>query len=69
MKRWRKYSRAEKLKMIKLYEAYENYMRASEEFGCAMSTIYYAVNSDAYEHHKRHVNEMHNVDKDLSCKR
>lgn len=41
--------------MIKLYEAFKDYTKASEKFGCAMSTVYYAVNQDKYEHHKEHM--------------
>lgn len=57
MKKFKHYSKEEKELMVKLYEAYKSYMEASKKFGCAMSTIYYAVNKDAYEHHKEHVYE------------
>lgn len=43
--------------MVHLYEAYKSYIKAADEFGCAMSTIYYAVNEEAYERHKEHVYE------------
>lgn len=41
--------------MVQLYEAVKNYQKVADEFGCAYSTIYYAVNPDKYEHHKEHV--------------
>lgn len=57
MGKFKRYSKKEKEMMVHLYEAYKNYVKAADEFGCAMSTIYYAVNEDAYEHHKEHVYE------------
>lgn len=54
MKKFKHYTKAEKREMVELYEAYKNYMKASEKFGCAMSTIYYAVNPDKYEEHKEY---------------
>lgn len=54
-KKFKHYSKKEKEMMIKLYEAFKDYTKASEKFGCAMSTVYYAVNQDKYEHHKEHV--------------
>lgn len=55
MKKFKHYSKKEKELMVMLYEAYKNYHEAARNFGCAMSTVYYAVNEDAYEHHKEHV--------------
>ena len=46
--------------MIKFYEAFKNYAKAADEFGCAESTVYYAVNPDKYEKHKAHVYEIRN---------
>lgn len=54
-KKFKHYSKKEKEMMIKLYEAFKDYTKASEKFGCAMSTVYYVVNPDKYEHHKEHV--------------
>ena len=54
-KKFKHYSKKEKEMMIKLYEAFKDYTKASKKFGCAMSTVYYAVNQDKYEHHKEHV--------------
>ena len=53
-----RYSESEKLHMIELYESYGCYETAAHCIGCAISTVYYAVNPDKYEHHKEHVNYM-----------
>lgn len=49
------YSEEEKREMVRLYEAYKNYMKASEEFQCAISTVYYAVNPDKYKAHLEYI--------------
>lgn len=58
MKKFKHYTKEEKEIMVALYEAFKDYVKASKEFGCAMSTVYYAVNRNAYEHHKEHVYNM-----------
>lgn len=60
MTNFKRYSEKEKKEMIELYEAFKNYVRAAERFGCAMSTVYYAVNPEKYEKHKEHVYSMKN---------
>lgn len=58
MKKFKRYSKKEKELMVKLYEAYKSYTKAADKLGCAMSTVYYAVNKDAYELHKEYVASM-----------
>lgn len=55
--KFKRYSKKEKEMMVQLYEAFKSYTEAADNFGCAISTIYYAVNPDKYEHHKEHVNQ------------
>ena len=55
--KFKHYSKKEKEIMIQLYEAFKSYIKAADNFGCATSTIYYAVNPDKYEHHKEHVHQ------------
>ena len=50
-----RYSEKEKIQMIDTYEFYKSYSKAARCVGCAMSTVYYAVNPDKYERHKEHV--------------
>lgn len=52
---FKRYSKKEKELMVQLYEAYKSYIKVANNLGCAMSTVYYAVNKDAYEKHKEHV--------------
>ena len=55
MKKFKHYSKAEKREMVKLYEAFKNYAKAADKFGCAMSTVYYTVNPEKYEEHREYV--------------
>lgn len=52
-----RYSEEERIQMIDTYEFYKNYSKTATCFGCAMSTVYYAVNPDKYERHKEHMRQ------------
>ena len=58
MRKYERYSPTEKKLMVKLYAELKTYDKVAKQFGCASSTVYYAVNEDAYERHKEHVYYM-----------
>jgi len=53
--KFRRYTPDEKRAMVELYKNKKNYHDAAVDFGCAFSTVYYAVNPEAYEYHKEYV--------------
>lgn len=57
-RKFKRYTKKEKEIMVALYEAFKSYEKASKKFGCALSTIYYAVNRDAYERHLDHIHSV-----------
>lgn len=52
-----RYTKKEKFLMVRMHKSYKNYFIVAKYFGCAYSTVYYAVNPDKYEHHKEHCRE------------
>lgn len=50
-----RYTKKDKQTMIILYEYFKSYIKASIAFGCAMSTVYYAVNPDKYLKHVEYI--------------
>ena len=56
--KFRRYTPEEKKAMVKLYNQSKCYTSVATKFGCASSTIYYAVNPEAYESHRLYVNAV-----------
>lgn len=54
-----RYTKKEKALMARMYESCRSYFEVAKYFGCAYSTVYYAVNHEKYEHHKEHVRHMY----------
>lgn len=57
------YTKDEKTSMVRMYETCGSYYTVAAHFGCAVSTVYYAVNPDKYEHHKEHVYYMREINR------
>lgn len=57
------YTSIQKDRMREEYRNGSTYGAISRCFGCAVSTVFYAVNPEAYEKHKEHVNYMKRLKK------
>lgn len=57
------YSKKLKERMVEVFRETGSYRVTAKHFACAYSTVYYAVNPDAYERHKEHVYTMKYGDK------
>lgn len=53
-----KYSHEEKLEMAKLYSRGKSLKQVAYQWGCASSTVFYAVYPDKYEAHKEYIRAM-----------
>ena len=57
-RKFKRYTKKEKEIMVALYEVFNRNEKEKKKFGCALSTIYYAVNRDAYERHLEHIHSV-----------
>ena len=51
----KRYSAAEKAKMIEMYAKHFSYTFISKYFGCSISTVFYVTHHEAYEKHKEYI--------------
>ena len=50
-----RYSPKEKREMVELYFSGKTFKQVALSFGCASSTVFYAVHPDKYEAHKEYM--------------